>query len=34
MARCEAVADGKPIGEAELLKLVVRIREIEADLGI
>jgi hypothetical protein len=34
MGRCEAVAEGKPIGEPELLKLVVRIREIEADLGI
>jgi hypothetical protein len=34
MARCEAVANGKPVSEAELLKLVIRIREIEAALGI
>jgi hypothetical protein len=34
MARCEAVAEGKPVSDPELLKLVVRIREIEAGLGI
>jgi hypothetical protein len=34
MARCEAVAEGKPVSEPELLKLVVKIREVEANLGI
>lgn len=34
LARCEAVAQGEQTSDAELLKLVTRIREIEARLNI
>lgn len=33
LARCEEIARGEPVSETELLKLVTRIREIEAELG-
>jgi len=34
MARCEAIVQGKEVGDAELLSLVTRIREIEAELKL
>ena len=33
LSRCEAIAQGEPVNEPDLLKLVTRIREIEAQLG-
>ncbi len=33
LSRCEEIARGEPVSEPELLKLVTRIREIEAELG-
>ena len=33
LSRCEEVAAGEKISDSELLKLVSRIREIEATLG-
>ena len=34
LSRCEAVARGEQASEAELLKLVTRIREIETQVGL
>jgi hypothetical protein len=34
LARCEEVARGEEVSDAELLKLVARIREIESQLGL
>lgn len=34
LSRCEEVARGEPVSEAELLKLTARIREIESQLGL
>jgi len=34
MARCEAITQRKPVNDSELLKLVTRIREIEAALKV
>ena len=33
LSRCEAIAQGEPVSDPDLLKLVTRIREIEAQLG-
>jgi hypothetical protein len=34
LARCEDAARGKPVSDAEMLRLVTRIREIESQLGL
>ena len=34
LSRCEAIAQGEPVSEPDLLKLVTRIRDIEAQLGV
>jgi hypothetical protein len=33
LSRCEEIARGEKVSEPEVLKLVTRIREIEAELG-